>query len=328
MNHAIRFSETGDYRVLSYTSIELPHLGEYDVLIKHKAIGVNFIDTYHRSGLYPLSLPSGVGKEAAGVVAAVGDKVNRVQIGDRVAYVNAALGAYADAHVVNEKALILLPESICFETAAAMMLKGLTAAYLVLKTYPLSASDTILIHAAAGGVSSLLIPWAKSIGAKVIGTVGSEVKVAIAKANGCDEVLLYRQENVPAEVKRLTGGRGVDVVYDSVGKDTFDISLDSLKPRGLMVSFGNASGAVPDFPPLMLAKKGSLFITRPALIDYVNDPEEQQELADALFAQVQQKAIDVRVSQRLDLAQAGEAHRLLESGVTTGSMILIPSDVS
>ena len=328
MNRAIRFSETGDYRVLSYESIELADLGEYDVLVRHKTIGVNFIDTYHRSGLYPLSLPSGIGKEAAGVVAAIGDKVSRLQVGDRVAYVNAALGAYADAHLVNEKVLIILPDSICFETAAAMMLKGLTAAYLVLKTYPLTASDTLLIHAAAGGVNSLLIPWAKSIGAKVIGTVGSEAKVAIAKANGCDTVLLYRQVDIPTEVKKLTDGKGVDVVYDSVGKDTFEMSLDSLKPRGLMVSFGNASGAVPDFPPLILAKKGSLFLTRPALIDYVSDPEEQQELADALFAQVEKKAIDVRVTKRLELAQAGEAHRLLESGVTTGSIVLIPNDAN
>lgn len=322
--HAIRFACHGDYQVLSYQSLELPPIGSHEVLVRHKAVGVNFIDTYHRTGLYPLSLPSGVGKEAAGVVEAVGDDVSQFAVGDRVVYVNGALGAYSEAHIVAEQALIKLPDDISFDMAAAMMLKGLTAAYLLLRTHVLSDSDTILVHAAAGGVSSILIPWAKSIGARVIGTVGSEAKVALAKANGCDEVLLYRQVDVAARVHELTQGKGVDVVYDSVGKDTFSMSLDCLKKMGLMVSFGNASGAVPDFSPLLLSQKGSLFFTRPVLFDYVANPQEQQALADALFDQLQQKAIDIKITKRLPLSEAGEAHRLLESGTTTGSLILIP----
>ena len=323
--HAIRFSHYGDHDVLSYESVTLPDIGRHEVLVRHKAIGVNFIDTYHRTGLYPLSLPSGVGKEAAGVIEAVGGGVSQFAVGDRVAYVNGALGAYSEAHVVAEQALIKLPDNISFDVAAAMMLKGLTAAYLLLRTHTLSANDTILVHAAAGGVSSILIPWAKAIGARVIGTVGSEAKVATAKANGCDDVLLYRQVDVAAEVRKLTQGKGVDVVYDSVGKDTFTMSLDSLKKMGLMVSFGNASGAVPDFSPLLLSQKGSLFFTRPVLFDYVAEPQEQQALADALFYQLEKKAIDIKITKRLPLSNAGEAHRLLESGITTGSLILMPN---
>ncbi len=322
--HAIRFNECGDCSVLSFESITLPQLGADEVLVRHKAIGVNFIDTYHRTGLYPLPLPSGIGKEATGLVEAVGSDVTHVKVGDRVAYVNASLGAYSEAHIVKSHSLILLPDSISFEQAAAMMLKGLTAAYLLLKTHSLKSSDTILVHAAAGGVSSLLIPWAKAIGARVIGTVGSEAKVSVAKNNGCDEVLLYREEDVPQQVKQLTNGEGVDVVYDSVGKDTFSMSIDSLKPRGLMVSFGNASGAVPDFAPLLLSKKGSLFLTRPALGDYVSDPLEQQELADALFQHVAAGTIPVNVSHRFPLKEAAVAHKTLESGLTTGSTVLIP----
>jgi NADPH:quinone reductase len=320
----VQFSQTGDYRVLSFEQYALAELGDYDVVVDNKAIGVNFIDTYHRSGLYPLSLPSGLGKEAAGLVVALGAKVTLVQLGDRVAYVNGPLGAYSAAHIVPETALIKLPPRISFETAAAMMLKGLTAAYLLLKTYPLKASDTILVHAAAGGVSSILIPWAKAIGARVIGTVGSEAKIAIAKANGCDEVLLYRKDNVPAEIHRITSGKKVDVVYDSVGKDTFTMSLDCLRPRGLLVSFGNASGAVPDFSPLLLSSKGSLFLTRPTLFDYISDPKEQQELADALFDRVHSEDVVIKITKQLLLSEAGEAHRLLESGATTGSLVLIP----
>lgn len=320
---SIQFSAHGDHSVLRMESLPIPELSEYDVLIQHKAVGVNFIDTYHRSGLYSVNFPSGLGKEAAGIVQAVGKNVSDVKVGDRVAYVTAPLGAYAEAHCVKEKDVILIPDDISFETAAAMMLKGLTAAYLLLKTYNVKSGDTILVHAAAGGVSSILIPWAKQLGARVIGTVGSEAKVAVAKNNGCDEVLLYREIDVPTAVRELTEGKGVDVVYDSVGKDTFAMSLDCLKPRGLMVSFGNASGAVPDFSPLFLARKGSLFFTRPVLIDYVDDPKELQFLADALFKQVLAKNIEVKINLSLPLADAAEAHRLLESGATTGSIILL-----
>lgn len=325
--NAIRFSEYGSHQVLNCQSVALPTVGPHEVLVRNRAIGVNFIDTYHRTGLYPLSLPSGLGKEAAGIVEAVGDQVSQYTVGDRVAYVNAPLGAYSQAHVVAEQALIKLPDNISFDMAAAMMLKGLTAAYLLLRTHVLSANDTILVHAAAGGVSSILIPWAKSIGTRVIGTVGSEAKIATARANGCDEVLLYRElgaEAVTATVRELTQGKGVDVVYDSVGKDTFDMSLNALKKKGLMVSFGNASGPVPDFSPLLLSQKGSLFFTRPVLFDYIDEQHEQQALANALFEQLNKKSIDINITERLPLSKAGEAHRLLESGTTTGSLILVP----
>ncbi len=320
----VRFSVCGDPEVMELTKISPETLEPHQVLVKHEAIGVNFIDTYHRSGLYPLSLPSGLGKEAAGIVEAIGSDVSHVSVGDRVAYVNAPIGAYAEKHIVDETALIHLPDEVSMEAAAAIMLKGLTAAYLLLKTHRLISDDTILVHAAAGGVSSILIPWAKHIGARVIGTVGSQAKVATAKANGCDEVLLYREVDIPKEVRSITSGRGVDVVYDSVGKDTFEMSLDCLCPRGLFVSFGNASGAVPDFSPLYLAKKGSLFMTRPVLFDYVSDRNEQQELADALFDQVKNQRIAVNITHRLSLSKALEAHQLLESGTTTGSLILVP----
>ena len=322
--NAIRFAQTGGPEALSLQSVQLPSLGQYDVLVRNQAIGVNFIDTYHRSGLYPVNLPSGLGKEAAGIVEAVGEQVSRVKPGDTVAYVGAPLGAYADAHIIHENDAIMLPGDISCETAAAMMLKGLTAAYLLLNTFSVQPHHTLLVHAAAGGVGSILVPWAKALGATVIGTVGSESKVDTAKENGCDHVLLYRQENVPEKVKEFTNGLGADVIYDSVGKDTFAMSLDSIKRRGMLVSYGNASGPVPDFSPLLLAQKGSIFFTRPTLFDYLSTPDEQQQLADALFDKVQSKAIDIKVTSRFALSDAAAAHKTLESGVTTGSMILIP----
>jgi NADPH2:quinone reductase len=293
-------------------------------VVKQEAVGVNFIDTYHRSGLYPMELPSGLGKEAAGVVTAVGDKVSNIAVGDRVCYVAAPLGAYSDTHIVPEPAVIKLPDAISYKTAAAMMLKGMTAAYLLLKTYPVTAADTILVHAAAGGVGSILTQWARAIGATVIGTVGSAAKAELAKQNGCDEVLLYREVDVPAAVNKITANRGVDVVYDGVGKDTFNLSLQSLKTRGMMVSFGNASGAVPDFSPLLLTQMGSLYLTRPSLFDYVAEPEEQQFLADALFERVASGDISIQISSEFPLSEASEAHKTLESGTTTGSIILLP----
>lgn len=322
--NAIRFTEVGGPEVLSVDSIDIPPLNEYDVLVRNKAIGVNFIDTYHRSGLYPVNLPSGLGKEAAGVVEAVGSSVSRVKVGDRVTYVGAPLGAYAEAHAMHENALIKLPDAISYETAAAMMLKGLTAAYLLLKTHRTTSGDTFLVHAAAGGVGSILVPCAKALGATVIGTVGRESKVERAQANGCDHVVLYREEDVAAKISEITDGRGVDVVYDSVGKDTFDMSLNSLKRLGLMVSYGNASGAVPDFSPLLLAQKGSIFLTRPTLFDYITTPEDQQELADALFARVLEGQIKISVGLSFPLEEAAKAHETLESGLTMGSMVLIP----
>ncbi len=322
--NAIRFSETGHAGVLSYESMSIGPLGVGQVLVRHEAIGVNFIDIYHRSGLYPVDLPSGMGAEAAGIVEAVGEGVTRVKPGDRVVYASGPLGAYSEARAISEISLIKIPDEISSKTAAAMTLKGLTAAYLLLKTFPLTRDHKVLVHAAAGGVGSILTQWAKSIGAYVIGTVGRPEKVALAKQQGCDEVLLYREVNVPTRVKELTDGAGVDVVYDSVGKDTFMASIDSLRPRGMMVSFGNASGAVPDFPPLLLAQKGSLFITRPSLGHYIADPDEQQELADALFEQVGAGKIHINTKHEFALLDAAKAHETLESGVTTGSVILLP----
>ncbi len=324
LTNSIQIDEYGDYRVLQLRDVELPEPTGNLVQVQNEAIGVNFIDTYHRSGLYPMDLPSGLGKEAAGVVTAVGERVTQVTVGDRVCYVAAPLGAYAEMHIVPEDVLIKVPDSISSKTAAAMMLKGMTAAYLLLKTYPVTSSDTILMHAAAGGVGSILTQWARAIGATVIGTVGSAEKADMAKQNGCDEVLLYREVDVPAAVREITSDRGVDVVYDGVGKDTFDISLQCLKRRGMMVSFGNASGAVPDFSPLLLTKMGSLYLTRPSLFDYVAEPEEQQFLADALFERVSSGEISIQINREFPLAEAGEAHKTLESGVTTGSIILVP----
>ncbi len=328
MTRSIQIEKYGDHSVLQLKDIELPRPSGTQVLVQHEAIGVNFIDTYHRSGLYPLELPSGLGKEAAGVVTAVGEDVSRVGVGDRVCYVAAPIGAYADAHILPESCLIKLPDTIPATTAAGMMLKGMTAAYLLLRTYPVTTKDTILMHAAAGGVGSILTQWARAIGARVIGTVGSAAKAKIAKQNGCDEVLLYREVDVPAAVREITSGRGVDVVYDGVGRDTFDLSLRSLKRRGMMVSFGNASGAVPDFSPLILTQMGSLYLTRPSLFDYVAEPEEQQYLADELFERVISGDISIQITHEFPLAEAGVAQKILESGETTGSIILLPQAAS
>ena len=324
MSKSIQIEQFGDHSVLQLKEIELPKPSGNQVVVKQEAVGVNFIDTYHRSGLYPMELPSGLGKEAAGVVTAVGDKVSNIAVGDRVCYVAAPLGAYSDTHIVPEPAVIKLPDAISCKTAAAMMLKGMTAAYLLLKTYTVTAADTILVHAAAGGVGSIITQWARAIGATVIGTVGSAAKAELAKQNGCDEVLLYREVDVPAAVNKITNNRGVDVVYDGIGKDTFNLSLQSLKTRGMMVSFGNASGAVPDFSPLLLTQMGSLYLTRPSLFDYVAEPEEQQFLANALFELVASGVISIQINREFPLAEASEAHKTLESGTTTGSIILIP----
>jgi NADPH2:quinone reductase len=322
---SIQFATVGKAEVLDYTTLELRKPEANEVIVQNEAIGVNFIDIYHRTGLYPVnSLPSGLGSEAAGYVESVGRDVTHFKPGDRVAYGSGSLGAYSEAHVVPENTLVKLPDAISFEQAAAVLFKGLTSAYLLLKTFPVNSGHTILVHAAAGGVGSILTQWAKAMGAKVIGTVGRKEKLDLVKKQGCDEVLLYREMDVPAKVKTLTHNQGVDVVYDSVGKDTFEASIDSLKPRGMMVSFGNASGAVPEFKPLLLAQKGSLFFTRPTLAHYISDPKEQQELADALFAKVIEGAITINIGQSFALSDVVAAHHALESGLTTGSIILIP----
>jgi NADPH2:quinone reductase len=319
----IQFSETGNASVLKTISETLKKPEPNEVVVKNEAIGINFIDIYFRTGLYPVdSLPSGLGSEGAGIVEAVGKNVTKFKPGDRVAYCSGPLGAYTNFHTVPESSLVALPESISFEQAAAMMLKGLTAAYLLLKTFPLKSKHTLLVHAAAGGVGTILTQWAQAIGANVIGTVGRKEKIQLAESQGCNSVLLYREIDVPNKVKELTNNKGVDVVYDSVGKDTFEASIDSLKPRGMMVSFGNASGAVPEFKPLLLAQKGSLFITRPTLGHYISDPNEQQELADALFSKVIDGSISIKIGESYPLNEVVAAHESLESGKTTGSIIL------
>jgi NADPH2:quinone reductase len=325
MSHrAYRIHRHGDESVLQLETLPLPVPGPGQVRVRHTAIGINFIDIYHRTGLYPLPLPSGLGLEAAGVVEAVGTDVRGWRVGDRVGYCSGPAGAYAETHVVDAGKLIALPAHITDEQAAAILLKGLTAAYLLHKTFPVQAGQTILWHAAAGGVGLLACQWAKALGARVIGTAGSAEKAALALAHGCDHVIRYREEKVPAAVRKLTGGVGVPVVYDSVGKDTFESSLDSLAVRGMLVSFGNASGAVPDFSPLLLAQKGSLYLTRPTLGHYSTTPEELQGLAKLLFDALEKGWIKVEVNQRYRLESAAEAHRALAARETTGASVLLP----
>jgi NADPH:quinone reductase len=321
---AIRFAKTGGPEVLSLQEIELADPAPGQVRVRHSAIGVNFIDTYHRSGLYKLPLPSGLGCEAAGVVEALGEGVSTVKKGDRVAYCTAPLGAYAEAHNVPADKLVKLPDGISEEVAAAAMLKGLTAQYLLKQTYMVKPGQTILFHSAAGGVGLIAGPWAKHLGATVIGTVGSDSKIALAKKNGYDQLLNLRQDDWVAQVRAWTKGAGVPVVYDSVGKDSFAGSLDCLAPRGLMVSFGNSSGAVPAFEPAILAAKGSLFLTRPTLFHYAATPAALQAMAEDLFAVIKSGVVKIAINQRFALADARAAHEALQSRKTTGATILIP----
>jgi NADPH2:quinone reductase len=320
---AIRFEKTGGPEVLDYVDIELPPPGPGQARVKHTVIGVNFIDTYHRSGLYKLPLPSGLGGEAAGVVEAVGQGVTALKPGDRVAYAG-PLGAYSEANNIPAERLVKLPASVSDETAAAAMLKGMTAQYLLKRTYPVKAGETILFHSAAGGVGLIGCQWAKALGVTVIGTVGSEDKFALAKENGCAHVLNSRDPEWPKQVRALTGGKGVPVVYDSIGKDTFAGSLDALAVRGMLVSFGNSSGAVPAFEPGILSAKGSLYVTRPTLASYTRDARELQETADDLFAAMASGAVKIAVHQRFKLSEAGKAHEALHSRATTGATVLIP----
>ncbi|MBV8977970.1 MAG: quinone oxidoreductase [Alphaproteobacteria bacterium] len=320
---AIRFAQTGGPEVLQLVDVDLPPPGPGQVRVRHTAIGVNFIDTYQRSGLYKLPLPSGLGSEAAGIVDEIGDGVTMLRKGDRVAYAT-ALGAYAEANNLAADRLVKLPDDIPDEVAAAAMLKGMTAQYLLKRTYPVQRGQTILYHAAAGGVGLIACQWAKHLGAIVIGTVGSEEKVALARENGCTHVLNTRNDDWVKRVRELTGGEGVPVVYDSVGKDTWNGSLDCLAVRGTMVSFGNASGAVPAIEPGVLSAKGSLYLTRPTLFHYTRTARELQETADDLFAVMQSGAVKVAVHQRFKLADAAKAHEALHSRRTTGATILMP----
>lgn len=323
-HRAWRVHRPGDESALAMESCPAPEPGEGEVRVRHRAIGLNFIDIYHRSGLYPLSLPTGIGLEASGVIEAVGPDVESWREGDRVAYCSGPPGAYADTHVVAADRLLALPEAISHEQAAAGLLKGLTAAYLLHKTRAVVPGESILWQAAAGGVGLIACQWASHLGARVIGTAGSGAKAELAREHGCEAVILYREEPLVERVMELTDGCGVPVVYDSVGKDTFEASLDCLAPRGLMVSFGNASGAVPDFSPLLLAQKGSLFLTRPALAHYSATREALDELAGLWFDALAREAVRLPIRQRYDFEDIPRAHRELASRQTCGASVIIP----
>ena len=325
MAKRIQFRAHGGPEVLEYVDYQPAEPGPKEVRVTNKAIGLNFIDTYYRSGLYPPpSLPSGVGSEGAGVVEAVGNDVTRFKIGDRVAYGSGPLGAYSDVHVLPEANLVKLPDAISFEQAAGVMLKGLTVQYLLRQTYELKGGETILFHAAAGGVGSLACQWARALGVKLIGTVSSAEKAALAKANGAWATIDYSHENVAQRVLELTDGKKVPVVYDGVGKDTWLTSLDSVAPRGLVVSFGNASGAVDGVNLGILAGKGSLYVTRPTLGTYANNAENLQRMADELFEMIIGGKLTVEISQRFPLADAAKAQTELSARRTTGSVVLLP----
>ncbi|WP_321930462.1 quinone oxidoreductase family protein [Paraburkholderia guartelaensis] len=323
MAHAIRMYETGAPEVMRWEEVAVGRPGPGEVRLRHEAVGLNFADTYFRTGLYPVPLPAGLGVEAAGVVEEVGAGVTALAPGDRVTYTGFVntLGAYSTERLIQAAPLIRLPEGIACETAAAMTMRGLTSAYLMRRIWPLQAGETILVHAAAGGVGLILCQWAKLLGLTVIGTVSSEEKAEIARKHGCDHVIYYMREDVAQRVRDLTGGAGVSVVYDSVGKDTFAASLDSLKRRGLLVCVGTASGPAPAFEPQILARKGSVFVTRPALADYIADPLEKAELAAEIFGHVAAGRIRIEINQRYALEDAIHAHRDLEARRTTGSSI-------
>ena len=320
---AIQFDTTGGPEVLTLREIatRVPKPGE--VRVRHEAIGINFIDTYQRSGLYPVRLPCILGGEAAGVVDAVGDGVTGLKLGDRVAYIGGS-GGYAEANIVQADRTVRLPDGISARVAAAILLKGMTTEALVRRTYPVKAGETVLVHAAVGGVGQIMTQWLKALGAIVIATVGSAEKADKARVLGADHVILYREQDVAAEVHRITGGKGVPVAYDSVGKDTFEGTLASLARRGLFVSFGNASGPVAPFPPARLAAGGSLYLTRPTLFDYVATPEEFAASAGLVFDMVHSGKIDIEIGQTFALSDARAAHEALESRATVGASLLIP----
>ena len=324
MSKAIRIHEAGGPEVMRLEECDPGAPAEGEVQLRHTAIGLNYIDVYDRSGLYPMPLPGGLGREAAGVVVAVGRKVRGFRKGDRVAYVHTQPGSYSEVRNMPASRLVKLPKAVTDEQAAALMLKGLTAEYLLQRTYRVRKGDWILVHAAVGGVGLILCQWAKALGARVIGVVGSEAKAALARRNGCKHVLVMGQDKIVERVRALTGGQGVAVVYDSVGRDTFMDSLDCLKPRGMMVSYGNASGPPPAISPLELSKRGSLFLSRPSLFAYIADRKELDAAARALFRVVASRKVRLHIGQRYPLAEAAQAHRDLESRKTTGSTVLLP----
>jgi len=325
MPNAIIIHQHGGSDQLEYASFDLPPVGNGDVVIDQKAIGLNFIDVYQRSGLYPVAdFPAIIGLEGAGIISQVGGYVDKFSPGDRVAYASPPMGAYADQRVMPANKIVKLPDSIAFDTAAAMMLQGLTVQYLTRQTYKVKPGETVLMHAAAGGVGLIACQWLKHLGATVIGTVGNDEKAEIAKAHGCDHTILYRDEDIAARVRDITDGKGVPVVYDSVGKSTLMASLDSLAPRGLLVSFGNASGPVDNFNLGVLAQKGSLYVTRPTLMTYIAERENMIQMARDLFEVVESGAVKIKINQRYKLSEAAQAHDDLEGRKTTGSTILEP----
>lgn len=324
MTNAILVEQTGGPDMLRWRPVEPGRPGPGQALIRHTAIGLNFIDVYYRTGLYPAPLPFTPGMEAAGIVEEVGEGVTDLLPGDRVGYGQSPLGAYAERRLIPADKLIRLPDWVGDDMAAAMLLQGLTAQYLLRQTFHVKPRDTILIHAAAGGVGLLVSQWANALGAVVIGTVGSPEKAALATAHGCHHVILYREEDMVARVREITGGQGVDVVYDGVGKDTFERSLDCLRRRGLMVSYGNASGPVPPFDIGLLNRKGGLFLTRPSVQHYAGTRTELLSMAEDLFTVIKNGQVKVNIHQRFPLREAANAHRALESRATTGATILIP----
>ena len=324
MAKAIRFHQVGGPEVLKYEDVEVGDPGPGQARVKNVACGLNFIDTYHRTGLYPVPLPSGIGLEGSGVIEALAPDVTYLKVGDRVAYAGGPLGAYSEVRNIPADRLVKIAPGVTDQQAAGMMLKGLTAQYLLRRTYNVKAGDTILIHAAAGGVGLIVCQWAKALGATVIGTVGSDDKAALAKANGCDHPIVYSREDFVARVKEITCGKGVAVVYDSVGKDTFMKSLDCLSPLGMIALFGNASGNAPDLNPGVLAAKGSLFLTRPTLMTYMAKRDDLVKSADDLFGVVASGKVKIDVRQTYALKDATKAHADLEARKTTGSTILMP----
>ena len=324
MTHAIRIHQTGGPEVLSWDEIEVGDPAVGQIRVRQTAVGLNYIDTYHRSGLYPMAdMPAVIGMEAAGIVDAVGEGVTSLRVGDRIAY-GSCLGGYAETRLMPADKALNLPDSIDDRTAAAMMLQGMTVEYLIRRTFRVEAGQTVLLHAAAGGVGQIASQWLNHLGATIIGTVGSAEKAELARAHGCHHVINYRDEDFVSRTKEITDGKGVPVVYDGVGRDTFEGSLDCLQPRGLMVSFGNASGPVSEFNLGILAAKGSLYVTRPTLMSYTASRADLEESANALFDVVGQGKVKIEVGQTYALKDTAQAHRDLESRKTTGSTVLLP----
>jgi len=324
MTRVVKIEKTGGPEVLKFETIELGKPGPEEVLIEHKAIGLNFIDTYHRSGLYPLELPSGIGGEGSGVIKKVGSKVKDFSVGDSIAYAGVPLGSYSSERIYSTKNLVKIPDGVNFDIAATLMTKGLTTYYLLYKTYPVSANETILFHAAAGGVGQIFCQWAKSLGCKVIGTVGSEEKINIAKKNGCDFVINYSKEDFPKKVLEITKGKGVSVVYDGVGKNTLEGSIECLKTRGMMVSFGNSSGPIANIDVKKMIQPKSLYFTRPTMFHYLATKDELQEGADKLFEKISLGKIKIKIFKEYQLEDVVQAHKDLEARKIIGSAVIIP----